>query len=397
MRILIAHEAAAGAGGVESYLAAVMPALLARGHQLAFLHQNPRAEQGPTRLLDARVPSASVADEGLAAAIRSMRAWQPDVCFSHNMRALEIDERLVTEWPVVKMMHGYFGTCVSGQKAHSLPSVAPCCRELGAACLALYLPRRCGQLRPLRLISQYAWAVRQRALHQRYAHVVVASGHMADEYQRHGIDRSRLSTAPLFPTVDAVTAMRPLPPVPSVLFMGRMTAIKGGATLARALGEAQRIHGSSIRVTFAGDGPERRPLEHLARDLGLDASFPGWLTGTERSAAFRAASIVAVPSLWPEPFGLVGLEAAAHGVPAVAFDSGGIGEWLRDNENGRLVAERDPRELGRAIADLCAKPAELTRLGEGAQRVACALSCDAHVAILERIFGGVATAHVAIA
>ena len=397
MRILIANEAAAGAGGVESYLAAVMPALAARGHQLAFLHHNPRADQGPTCLLDARVPSASVADEGLDAAIGSVRAWEPDVCFSHNMRALDVDERLAAHWPVVKMMHGYFGTCVSGQKAHTVPTVAPCCRELGPSCLALYLPRRCGQLRPLRMISQYSWAVRQRALFERYAHVVVASRHMAEEYQRHGIDRDRLSTAPLFPTADAVTSMRPLPPTPSVLFMGRMTTIKGGATLARAIAEAQRIHGSPIRVTFAGDGPERDRLGRLARDLGIDASFPGWLTGAARTAAFRAASVVAVPSLWPEPFGLVGVEAAAHGVPAIAFDSGGIREWLRDNESGRMIADRHPRALGGAIADVCAKPGELIRLGEGAQRVARALSCDAHIAILERVFTGVATSRAATA
>jgi len=397
MRILIAHEAAAGAGGVESYLADIMPALAARGHQLAFLHQNPRSDRGPTRLLDARLPSASVADDGLDAAIRTVRAWQPDVCFSHNMRALEIDERLAAEWPVVKMMHGYFGTCVSGQKAHAFPAATTCCRELGPSCLALYLPRKCGQLRPLVMISQYTWAVRQRALLDRYSHVVVASSHMAAEYQRHGLGRDRLTAAPLFPTAGPVTTMRPLPAAPSVLFMGRMTAIKGAATLARAVGDAQRVHGVAVRATFAGDGPERRPLQQLAGALGIDASFPGWLTGTARTAAFRAASIVVVPSLWPEPFGLVGLEAAAHGVPAVAFDVGGIREWLRDDESGRLVARHDVPELARAIAELCAAPRELARLGEGAHRAARALSCDAHIAILERVFTRVATARAAIA
>jgi glycosyltransferase involved in cell wall biosynthesis len=397
MRILIAHEAAAGAGGVESYLAALMPALAARGHQLAFLHQNSRSEQGPTRLLDARLPSVSVADEGLDAVVHTLRTWQPDVCFSHNMRALEIDERLAAEWPVVKMMHGYFGTCVSAQKAHAFPVATPCCRELAPSCLALYLPRKCGQLRPRVMLSQYAWAVRQRALLERYSHVVVASSHMADEYQRHGVPRDRVSAAPLFPTAGPVTAIRPLPPTPSVLFMGRMTAVKGAVTLARAVAEAQRARGVPLRATFAGNGPERGSLEHLARELGIDASFPGWLTGAARTAAFRAASIVVVPSLWPEPFGLVGLEAAAHGVPAVAFDVGGVREWLRHDESGRLVARRDAPALGREIADLCAAPRELTRLGEGAQRVARAMSCDAHVAILERVFTRVAAARAAIA
>jgi hypothetical protein len=90
--------------------------------------------------------------------------WRPDVCFSHNMRPLDVDDRLAADWPVAKMMHGYFGTCVSGQKAHAFPGVQPCTREFGAACLPLYLPRRCGQLRPLKMMREFAWASRQRSL-----------------------------------------------------------------------------------------------------------------------------------------------------------------------------------------------------------------------------------------
>jgi glycosyltransferase involved in cell wall biosynthesis len=397
MRILIAHEAAAGAGGVESYLAALMPALAARGHQTAFLHFNPRAEQGPTRLLDGTIPSASVADDGVDGALRKMRDWSPDVCFSHNMRALDVDQRLAAEWPVIKMMHGYFGTCISGQKAHTFPGVVPCSRQFGTLCLALYLPRRCGQRRPLGMIAQYAWASRQRALFDAYARVVVTSRHMAAEYGRHGIDADRLAIAPLFPTAGDVTSMRRLPAQPSVLFMGRLTAIKGGAVLAQAVAEASRAADMPIRLVFAGEGPERVRLQQLTQQLHVEASFPGWVTGAARTAAFRAATLIAVPSLWPEPFGLVGLEAAAHGVPAVAFDTGGIREWLRHDESGRLVVDLDARALGRAIADLCSSPAEIARLGEGAQRVARALSIDAHLEILERVFAAAANARAAIA
>ena len=49
------------------------------------------------------------------------------------------------------------------------------------------------------------------------------------------------------------------------------------------------------------------------------------------------AAVLAVPSVWPEPFGLVGLEAAARGVPAVAFDTGGIRQWLHHQISGLLV------------------------------------------------------------
>jgi glycosyltransferase involved in cell wall biosynthesis len=397
MRILIAHESAAGAGGVESYLAALMPALTARGHHVAFIHYNSRTDRGPTHLLDSPLLSASVADDGLERAVRKMRAWHPDVCFSHNMRALDVEERLAAEWPVIKMLHGYFGTCVSGQKAHSFPGVVPCAREFGAPCLALYMPRRCGQLRPSRMVAQYRWTAHQRTLLGRYSHLVVASAHMGAEYRKHGIAPDGLTVAPLFPTAGDVGSPRPVPPEPSVLFMGRMTNIKGAAVLAHAVAQATRRSRMPIRVVFAGEGPEQDRLKRLTRELQLDAAFPGWVTGTARSAALRAATLVAVPSLWPEPFGLVGLEAAAHGVPAVAFDVGGVREWLRHDESGRLVPERDTVMLGHAIAELCAAPDEIKRLGEGAQRVARTLSLDAHVGILERVFARSANARAAIA
>ncbi len=397
MRILIVHEAPAGAGGVESYLASLMPALAARGHAIGFLYYNARTAPGPTCLLDSRFPSASVSDEGLEAAVVKMREWQPDICFSHNMRALEVDERLARQWPVVKMLHGYFGTCISGQKAHAFPGVVPCTRTFGPACLALYLPRRCGQLRPALMFAQYAWAARQRALFDAYSQVVVASGHMAAEYARHGVAADRLTVAPLFPTAGAAAPPRPPPEQATVLFMGRMTPLKGGDVLVRAIAAANGAFATSIRVVLAGEGPEQPRLRELARTLRVDATFPGWLSGDARVAALRAATLLAVPSLWPEPFGLVGLEAAAHGVPAVAFDVGGVREWLRDGESGRLVAPRDARSLGGALADLCGSPGEIARLGEGAQRIARAFTLDAHAAILERVFAAAAGTRAAIA
>jgi glycosyltransferase involved in cell wall biosynthesis len=141
-----------------------------------------------------------------------------------------------------------------------------------------------------------------------------------------------------------------------------------------------------VTLIMAGDGPERPRLEALARERGVDARFPGWVSGERRTSLFRASSLVVVPSLWPEPFGLVGLEAAVHGVPAVAFDAGGIGEWLRDGVNGALVRERgDAGALGAAIARLLGDTRQLARCGAGAVAVARELSIDAHVSTVERV------------
>jgi glycosyltransferase involved in cell wall biosynthesis len=91
-----------------------------------------------------------------------------------------------------------------------------------------------------------------------------------------------------------------------------------------------------------------------------------------------------VPSLWPEPFGLVGPEAAVRGVPAVAFDNGGTPQWLVDRRTGRL-AERgrlDPEALAEAIA-WCHDSGRLLRLAEAARAHATSWSLERHVIDVE--------------
>jgi len=387
VRILIVHEAATGGGGVESYLAELMPGLERRGHQLAFLHHNSRAETGGIRLERPGVPTASVADDGLEPAVARLKAWRPDVCFSNNMRYLGVEERLMADWPVVKMMHGFFGTCLGGHKATTFPGVDPCTRLCGPACLPIYLPRRCGQLRPLLMVKQYQWAVHQRELFRRYGGIVVTSDYMRAEYARYDVGVNQITTAPLFPAAGHSPDGRPLPEEPTVLFLGRMVGLKGGDVLVRATSVANRQLGVPIHLVLAGEGPERSRWADLAANCGIKVTSTGWVSGPERVAAFRCASVLAVPSLFPEPFGLVGLEAAAHGVPAVAFDVGGIRQWLHDGVNGRLVQERGSAQaLGATLSALLRSPADLERLGAGARRTAAACSIDTHLDILERVF-----------
>jgi glycosyltransferase involved in cell wall biosynthesis len=56
------------------------------------------------------------------------------------------------------------------------------------------------------------------------------------------------------------------------------------------------------------------------------------------------------PSLWPEPYGLAGLEALAAGLPIAAFGSGAVGEWLRDGIDGALAPADPPSPAGLAQA-----------------------------------------------
>ena len=76
-----------------------------------------------------------------------------------------------------------------------------------------------------------------------------------------------------------------------------------------------------------------------------------------------------MPSRWQEPFGLVGIEAAAHGLPIVAFDLDGIHEYVRNNVNGFLIPEYDVDGFIAAIDRLAADPELLLKMGRESQAV----------------------------
>jgi glycosyltransferase involved in cell wall biosynthesis len=391
MRILVANDGFGDEGGVQRYLETVVAGLVTRGYELAIIHRDPIEASD-------RVPSMkslaqfSIAGTGLEAAMTAVRAWSPDLCFSHNMNVLEVDRRLAAMTPVVKFMHGYFGTCVSGLKRFGLPVVEPCDRTFGPMCAALYLPRRCGHLSVNALVDQYRWASDQHALFSSYRAIVVASEHMRREYVRNGADAGAVITNPLFPTCPVMSEPSPPGARPSVVFMGRMTPLKGGDQLIRAVAAASARLPSPIHLTMVGDGPPRAAWERLAKDLAVDCVFTGWQPGPARFDALPHADLLAVPSMWPEPFGLVGLEAAAFGVPAIAFDVGGISEWLRAGVNGILVPANPPRAsaLADALVDAFSRRHELTAMRPRALATAAEMSLSRHLDRLEGIFAQVA-------
>ena len=163
-----------------------------------------------------------------------------------------------------------------------------------------------------------------------------------------------------------------------------MTTLKGGDVLMRAASIATRLLGRPVRLVMAGDGPQKEDWRRTASSLGVDAEFTGWVGLDDRLRVYRRGMLVAVPSLWPEPFGLIGLDAAALGRPAVAFDVGGIREWLTDGVNGRLVDTGCGRAgLAEAIVSLLRMPAECRAHGTRSVEGCASHDGRAHVDRLE--------------
>lgn len=389
MRVAIVTETRALVGGVETYLDGLMPSL-ARRHTLAFWTPSSRSsERGAIGVPDGVdvLNGAGVVDPG------RVTAFRPDVVFSHGLADPTLEAAVAGAAPVVHLQHNYHGTCISGSKTQTLPTPHVCGRRFGPACLALYFPRGCGGKNPLTMVSMYRRQAARLSLVERAAALVTLSTHMRDELLRHGVTADRVHVVPPFVTLPPKPSRAPRVDVSRLTFLGRLEPLKGVDRLIRALPAVRERLGRPVVLSIAGEGAERAALESAARHVEANASgitirFQGWLSPAGRARLLDESDALVVPSIWPEPYGLVGVEAGAAGVPSVAFAHGGIVDWLEDGQTGCLAPSDGarPGALADAIVRCVKDPDVRTRLGDEARARAAALTLDRHLDGLDRVF-----------
>jgi glycosyltransferase involved in cell wall biosynthesis len=384
-------------GGAETYLSRVIGGLRPAGNKIAlFCEIDAPGDREPINLPDDS-PMWCAEKIGSAAAIDALRQWHPDVIYGHGLSDADVEAATVEAAPAVFFAHGYYGTCISGAKTFKYHDVHPCDRRFGWQCLMHFYPHRCGGLNPLTMLHDFRRQTRRLVTLRKYRAIVTASEHMREEYLRHGFVAQTVKVVPYpidcEPTPVISGIERKSERLSRLLFVGRMEELKGGSVLLDALPDVHRVIGRPLHVAFVGDGSQRKKWEAKAarlqaREPGLNIEFTGWLQGAELRRAWYASDLLVVPSLWPEPFGLIGPEAAAYGLPAVGFDVGGISEWLRDGISGFLASGNPPTASGLAAAIVRSliDPSEYVRLCQGAMQCAQSFSLGRHTAALLKIF-----------
>jgi glycosyltransferase involved in cell wall biosynthesis len=376
-------------GGAETYVAQFLAAFVARGHQLAFAFEN--ASQ-PERAADRGIESIVRWDASTMTRkvfLDRLAAFEPDIVFLQGARDGTLDLELARRFRTVLFAHGFYGTCATGWRVHRLPQRQICTRRFGAACLPMNYLRGCGARNPIRLLDLYSnQRTRAQAL-KALAATIVASGYMRKVYVEHGLLDSDVHVLP-YP-VEGVPDPEPPPPSESlhrVLFLGRLTSGKGCARAVQATARCQRALGRTLHLTVAGEGPELARSQRVAARLGVQANFVGWVGSDQRLELLRKADVLIIPSLWPEPFGIVGIEAASVGLPAVAYAAGGIVDWLRPGQTGELAegAGFGPRPLAEALERALRDAAHHRQLQLGAWRMAHEFDADRHFSKLEDLF-----------
>jgi glycosyltransferase involved in cell wall biosynthesis len=177
----------------------------------------------------------------------------------------------------------------------------------------------------------------------------------------------------------------------------RLTRWKGHAEFVRAarLVAAQMPAASFLVVggpVFEDDACLREVRE-LVRRLGLEKAFAFAGFRRDTPECMASVDVCVLPSIRPEPFGLVLVEAMAMGKPVIATRGGGVPEVVADGETGILVPPRDPGALADALLRLAGDQALRARMGAaGRARAVSLFSLERFVREHEREFARIASA-----
>ncbi len=359
MRVLHLSDRLSARGGADRHLVALLAAgrgevetLLGAGFDDGSLPPAERARLGPWQRVKGldrgglKAKGARAARQGLQ---RLAALFEPDLIHLHNV----LDPGLIREAsglaPALMSVQDHRVFCPGQGKLR--PDGTGCRRVLGPHCLACFIEPDYGR-RLLELTQERLAALKG------LARVLVLSHYMDRELAAAGLAPESLAVLP--PPVDRIGRRPGRGPGEYHLLAGRLVERK---VVRVALAAAERLQ-SPLPLWVAGDGPMAGEVAQAAASSGGRLSYVGWADREQMDDLLAGARSLWLPSLWAEPFGIVGIEALAAGVPVVASRVGGVQDWLKAGENGLLVPPGDPAALAAAADRLARSPNMARAMGD---------------------------------
>ncbi len=372
MRIAQITQTYSPNGGVGTYVTRLSSLLAAAGHEVAVVHAVPveKPLAGSPRLFCVenfdQYTGASVSRKRAAEVMQVLAGFKPDVVHIQNNNNFFLEEEIRRNYPCLKSTHVY-DFCPAGTKYHhALKTV--CGHPTGLVCLPQMLSRRCCKDRnPATLWMFYRRAKAVIENDKKHSLLIAASVYVRDRMLEDGYPIRKLKVIPYFTELPAWNPPEKLEGEKIILATGRMEPEKGIDQLLYAVSYIKALE---WKLILDGSGSDIQRLKGLAASLGIEkrVEFAGWLPADQHRALYEKCYLVVVPSVWPEPFGLVGIEAMSYGKPVVAARSGGIPEWMEDGQTGFMVPARDPEAMAQKISVLLRRPGVARAMGESSRK-----------------------------
>jgi glycosyltransferase involved in cell wall biosynthesis len=386
MKILFVHERFGALGGAEANAVITARELKSRGHTPAILH-GPSTERSTDKWEEVFKTRYALTSNTAQATLKALRDFQPDVVYVHKMADLDVIETLVESGlPLVRMVHDHDIYCMRSYK-YSYFSRKICTRAASPYCVfgcGAFVARNHEGGFPLKYIS-YNDKKREIALNQKFDRMLVVTKFMREELLKNGFDPRKIEIHPPVPPSGDPNLRSTFSDRNLIIYAGQIIRGKGVDILIESLAQVE----APFECIILGDGSHRPYCEKLVKRLGLSdrVRFKGFVPQEELKTYYRECSVVAVSSVWPEPIATIGLEVLRYALPVVAFDAGGINDWLIDNHNGFLVPWMDRIAYARALERLLRDKNLAREMGlKGHKLVSEQYSFDGYIEGLEDLF-----------
>jgi glycosyltransferase involved in cell wall biosynthesis len=349
MRIFQLAPSFGSAGGTETYAAWLSEVLLSRGHQTAIaasaVRVPPTGNYDVIQMPELAWREADDRDAGRRRILEVLREFRPDCVLVHGVGDGRLLRLLQRDYSTVEFVHSFI---CRGQKLFRRADQT-CKHPVGWRCLVDWYAGPCGShpspsvaVASLRQARDFLRALATIDL------VVVGSRFMKGYLVNEGLDGERIEI------VDMSMDLAPADPAARlnangrhVVFVGRTVRTKGIQYLLRAMS----LLDPEYRLTIVGEGWYWEALRHLTGQLGLErrVTFAGALQGAALRMVCDTATVAVVPSIYPEPAGLVVPEMRSLGIPVVVTDVGGLSEWASRDSGVRVAEPADAASLAAAI------------------------------------------------
>jgi glycosyltransferase involved in cell wall biosynthesis len=365
-------------GGAERLLFDTAVELISRGHRVSVVvghddRRSPNPEFWPAEVNRYYVPELMipVSDRYSYDKLRRTPSYRetlrylqdvidienPAIIHVHNFPRIEILSELRIRVPIVRTIHSYENLC--GNHLKLLPDASACAHKFGPACQTICaIP---SSFKATRVRAE------NRLMRTKFSRILAVSSFVRNELIRNGFNPDHVRVLNNFTRV--MPARPDVVEENIVLHIGRPTPEKG----LRQLIQSVALTESKPRLLVVGNAAIeaswfQRDVRNTASELGVTVEFQDWGVGSNLRLAFQRAKVVALSSVWPEPFGLVGIEAMMQGKPVVAFDCGGVRDWLQHGETGFAVPHMDLKEYARCLDRLLSNESLRRRMGSTAQQ-----------------------------
>ena len=390
-KILLVHETFGRLAGAEQNILVTVPSLR-NDFEVACLYGQRSGKDEAA--FEALFPASFQVDfNGEPETVRQttehiLAQVNPDAIYVHKCVSVPVLEALVQSGrPLVRMEHDHDIYCMRSYKYFPW-SRRICCKKAGPCCLfpCLSFIKRDRSNKPfgVRWVN-YRRQMRCLELSRKFTAQFVVTHYMRDELIRQGFPPERIFIFPPIPAPTSKLFESTFSSRNLIVFAGQIIRGKGLDVLLRALAQCK----APFELAVLGSGSHQAYCEKLTQDLNLQdrVRFHGFVPFDKMAEIYREATLVAVPSVWPEPIATIGLEVLRYGLPVVGFDAGGIRDWLKDGETGFLIPWMDVPVMAARIDELLTDKEKAKRLGaQGREFVNRAYAFDPYMERMKRVF-----------